>query len=314
MPNRCVLCDEREATDRCGPLPERRFCKTCHANKRLVTPCDCMTIMAALRDTSNDAGVTMKRVSELGLVSDSAPAAVPVSGRVSRLTKSEEDQLLEAEKLAIRSVTTRLRGGIPGHDGRPLPPLDENAAVERATSHVRVDVTTKKEGPAMASKKKDKDNGQPSLIESPEREEIDRRTDKIGVRISSAAVSERSLQLAQVNKQRKVTLEQKREANAKFRDRIAAYDQRMDELADEVIGGVEQINVEVVEYLIARTNTVETVRADTGEVLKSRAATAEDRQSDLPFEGDGDADAQLALARAQRDENGFPEVANDASH
>lgn len=273
-----------------------------------------MTIMAALRDTSNDAGVTMKRVSELGLVSDSAPAAVPVSGRVSRLTKSEEDQLLEAEKLAIRSVTTRLRGGIPGHDGRPLPPLDENAAVERATSHVRVDVTTKKEGPAMASKKKDKDNGQPSLIESPEREEIDRRTDKIGVRISSAAVSERSLQLAQVNKQRKVTLEQKREANAKFRDRIAAYDQRMDELADEVIGGVEQINVEVVEYLIARTNTVETVRADTGEVLKSRAATAEDRQSDLPFEGDGDADAQLALARAQRDENGFPEVANDASH
>jgi hypothetical protein len=155
-----------------------------------------------------------------------------------------------------------------------------------------------RKGAKMAAKKKT--NGARATLNGAKADgdyiERHRFADKLPCTISTEDLPARSSELAKVIHARDHLLEQKRETNANFRSRVKFYDERLKELADAVEGGTELRNVDCVERFNSRTNTVELVRLDTGEVYDSRAATAEDRQEDLP--GVGASEGESAEAGA----------------
>ena len=149
----------------------------------------------------------------------------------------------------------------------------------------------------MARKKKDESsngNGQTTLTpEGPETERVekDRRVQQVGVRLNTAQLPERMLEMSKLIREGARVREEKREANAKYREQLAGFNDRLGKLAEENESGLETVDVEVVEYLITRTNTIEVRREDTGELVSSRAATAADMQPNLPFPSVGDIEA-----------------------
>jgi len=114
--------------------------------------------------------------------------------------------------------------------------------------------------------------------------EIDRYEEHLPCKIASDVVHGKAIELAEVIRDRDVVLNERREANVKFRDRLNAFNERLMELAEAVNGNVEKRNVECVDYLLP-TNEVRTIRTDTGEVLETRAATAEELQQEIPGAG-----------------------------
>lgn len=112
-----------------------------------------------------------------------------------------------------------------------------------------------------------------------------RYKDKCPVKIAVEDVQKKADGMAKVVEDREVVLEEKRAANAEYRDKLAYFDERLKELAESVRSHTESRDVDVVEFLIPRTGEIVIIRQDTGEqVGPSRAATAQDRQADL-FDG-----------------------------
>jgi hypothetical protein len=109
-------------------------------------------------------------------------------------------------------------------------------------------------------------------------------------RIEPDSVPARAAELARVITDRDTVREAKREANAKFREKLAFFDERMTELAMQVTAHVETRPVKCVEVLLTRTNEMQVVRLDTGEVVELRTATATELQEDLFPENDDDED------------------------
>jgi len=99
--------------------------------------------------------------------------------------------------------------------------------------------------------------------------------------ISGEALHAKSDALAQVILDRLDLKEKKREANAQYREQNAHFDQMEETLAHEVRQHTESRDVEVFDQLILETQTVETVRSDTMEVVKTRPAEAKDLQAPL---------------------------------
>lgn len=128
-----------------------------------------------------------------------------------------------------------------------------------------------------------------SRANDPERVERKRFKQKLPVEIGPAEVAKHAAELAAVIREREAVLVRKREVNAKYREQIAYFDERLKELGVSVEQHTETRDVECVEALITRTNTVEVRRLDTGAVLSRRAADAGDVQEKMFDDADGDA-------------------------
>jgi hypothetical protein len=145
----------------------------------------------------------------------------------------------------------------------------------------------------MASKKKT--NGGATLGEAATKKRIDkaaskregveraRYTKSLQTCVEASIIAERGEQLAAVVKERADIEDAKREANAAFREQLAAKRERLDELARAVNEGTELRDVECREVLYPATNEIAVYRIDTNEQIESRAATKEDLQEDLPL-------------------------------
>lgn len=146
-----------------------------------------------------------------------------------------------------------------------------------------------KEDEAMKKKKR---KGPPTNGNGAGEERIERARyeDKLPCKLDAADLPVRSAELAKVIRDREAVLEQKREVNAKYRAQLSAFDERLLELAEQIDGKIERKNVEVVEYLLPRTNEIQVVRTDTGEVVTSRTASAEELQEELPLEDEEEPD------------------------
>jgi hypothetical protein len=143
----------------------------------------------------------------------------------------------------------------------------------------------------MAAKKGAKRNGAAAKPANDGGDYIEkgRFEEALPVRIDASEAEARAMQLAKIVHDHDALLERKREVNAQFREKISFFRERMKELSDSVDQCTELRPVACVERLNIRQNAVEKVRLDTGEVYDSRAATAEDRQEDLPgLEGEDD--------------------------
>lgn len=114
--------------------------------------------------------------------------------------------------------------------------------------------------------------------------EIDRYEELLPCRIDEDLVHSKAIELAAVIRTRESVLEEKRAANAEYRDQLAAFDSRLLELAEAVEGKIEKRNVLCVEFLLPN-NEVQTVRQDTGEIVGKRTATPEELQQEIPGAG-----------------------------
>lgn len=121
--------------------------------------------------------------------------------------------------------------------------------------------------------------------------EKDRFEEALPVKIDASVADERARTLAAIVHDHDALLDRKREVNAQFREKISFYRERMKELSESVQACTELRPVTCIERLNTRQNAVEVVRLDTGEIVRSRAATAEDRQEEIPgFEDEADED------------------------
>lgn len=121
--------------------------------------------------------------------------------------------------------------------------------------------------------------------------EKDRFEEALPVKIDASVADERARTLASIVHDHDALLDRKREVNAQFREKISFYRERMKELSESVQACTELRPVTCIERLNTRQNAVEVVRLDTGEIVRSRAATAEDRQEEIPgFEDEADED------------------------
>ncbi len=104
------------------------------------------------------------------------------------------------------------------------------------------------------------------------------------------AVSNRSEddELAVIIRERKEVLEQKRESNAQYREKLSGYDARFDDLATSVEKSTELQDVICIDVLDVRTNVVDVIRTDTGEIVETRVAKKEELQETL-FAGNAEA-------------------------
>lgn len=154
--------------------------------------------------------------------------------------------------------------------------------------------------PTMKPKKtKPKSNGSSSAKSSPGDDnpvERARYDDRLPCKLDPVDLPARAYELAKVTHDLEETRERKRESNAKYRERITFLQERANELAESVEGKTELRSVEVVEYLLPRTNTVRIVRSDTGEIVEEHAATPEDLQEGLFGGAKGDDEKDEALA------------------
>jgi hypothetical protein len=109
----------------------------------------------------------------------------------------------------------------------------------------------------------------------------DRYEERLPCKSDDTVAAVKARELAKLAHQRTSFLERRKAENAKAREVRAYFDERIEELAAEVDGQVEYRNVEVQEYLLP-TNEVIAVRRDTGEIIETRPADAEDLQDRIP--------------------------------
>lgn len=141
----------------------------------------------------------------------------------------------------------------------------------------------------MTSKTKSKTNGaaaKSSLGDDNKPVERARYDDMLPCKLEPSDIPARAAELAKTIREREEMLELKREANAKYRERIAYFDERLTSLAEAVEGKTEKRSVPCIEYLLPRTNEIQVVRQDTHEVVERRAAEPQDLQEGL-FDGKG---------------------------
>jgi len=121
-------------------------------------------------------------------------------------------------------------------------------------------------------------NGTPPLRQPVERKHY---MMDLPVKVGREQVEQAAEEFAAAYSEREATLEERREAMAGFKETLTGIDERMKRLRDTVQKHTTLQPVEVVERLIVETNAVEVVRLDTGEIVETKTASAEDRQESL---------------------------------
>ncbi len=98
------------------------------------------------------------------------------------------------------------------------------------------------------------------------------------VPLTSDEVRSRGEQLADAVCERSVILERQKAEKERMRDELEAIDGRIRRLAAVVSDGVEERSVPVEVRVNLVLGLLEEIRIDTGEIVKSRAATEEDKR------------------------------------
>lgn len=91
-------------------------------------------------------------------------------------------------------------------------------------------------------------------------------------------------ELARANAQKDEAEERKKAVDAQLKSEIESHATRSASLARTINNGYQYKDVECVMRFDYVTNTVTTVRTDTGAVIDTRAMTTEERQVELKFE------------------------------
>jgi|HubBroStandDraft_2_1064218.scaffolds.fasta_scaffold01184_18 hypothetical protein len=112
-----------------------------------------------------------------------------------------------------------------------------------------------------------------------------RYTKQLPVRATKAEQLEAGKRLAVLYREHETVLEKRRSVMAGFREKISGIHENMDQAATTFEDGTKLEPVEVVERLVVETNEIQIVRLDTGEIVETKAATAEDRQETMFAEG-----------------------------
>lgn len=105
---------------------------------------------------------------------------------------------------------------------------------------------------------------------------------------SEATASELAViahELANVLDEERLVKEEKREANAVYRQKLAGLDDRKAKLS-ECVKTDRKLEQVVVQEKLRSDNLIEVIRTDTGVVIETRPATAEDLQRKIPLGDD----------------------------
>lgn len=164
--------------------------------------------------------------------------------------------------------------------------------------HVREDMQpphycVKHEGGKTMSRRKKKDfseaveasaevngNGAKTVADR-ERIERKRYSEKLPCAIEPEMVALQADEMAKTFRQREALVEERRAVMADFRDKFAHIDEKLAELATAVEQHTVVRDVEVIEYLIQGTGSLEVVRQDTMEVVEVKAASGDDLQETI---------------------------------
>lgn len=119
-----------------------------------------------------------------------------------------------------------------------------------------------------------------AATKTPGRVERKRYVEKHPVKIADDVVAKKADEFAAAYREREACLESRRNDMAEHRETLTGIDERMKALSVSIEKHTEMRDVTIVEYLLP-TNEIECVRADTGEVVKTRVADADDLQDDL---------------------------------
>lgn len=127
----------------------------------------------------------------------------------------------------------------------------------------------------MAAKRKANGNGRSEGIERR------RYVEKLPVPADHKTIERASKEMAKLIRDDESIAEERREAMADFKSRQNAIHEQQKQWADTVENGTRLADVPVIERLIVETNEIQVVRQDTGEVVSTRIADAQDRQEAL---------------------------------
>lgn len=108
---------------------------------------------------------------------------------------------------------------------------------------------------------------------------------KLPVKVDHGTIEAAANEMAKLVGSAERLKSERRDAMAGFKEQRAHIEGRMSELADTVTGGTVLQDIECVVYLLP-TNEIQIVRVDTGEVVESRTATAEELQETLAVNGE----------------------------
>jgi hypothetical protein len=101
--------------------------------------------------------------------------------------------------------------------------------------------------------------------------------ERLACRLTDDEVKELEIELASITCGRVV----KEKELELVKETIKSVKERERGLVEQIQDGTETRNVDCVEMLYVETTTVDVVRMDTGEIVRSRAATADDLQEDM---------------------------------
>jgi hypothetical protein len=110
-------------------------------------------------------------------------------------------------------------------------------------------------------------------------------TRRLPVKLTDAEWSDRSARLARCVEDRKGLVDQRRTAMSEIRDRLIENEVSIEELSTVVDTRIEVRDVSITERKNFKTRKMETVRADTGEVIETRALKPDEFQAELPIKG-----------------------------
>lgn len=139
--------------------------------------------------------------------------------------------------------------------------------------------------------KKKSSNGHTKNVTTREGVERRRYVTNLPVPADPKTIAKASANFARLVSEDESLQEERRDAMAGFKSRKNVIDEQLREWRDTVEKGTQLAAVEVVELLVVETSEIQVKRLDTGEIIETRAASAEDRQEQL------DLDAQAATEK-----------------
>lgn len=120
-------------------------------------------------------------------------------------------------------------------------------------------------------------------------------TKKVPVPVTDEEKIAMSHKLAQMLCERERINGEKAAACEGWNKEIREIDKRSKQLAKAIHTGKDERDVECEEVMVFETNTVQTKRVDTGEIVDQRAMTADERQTSLLADPGSDAATDLEL-------------------
>ncbi len=107
------------------------------------------------------------------------------------------------------------------------------------------------------------------------------KLEKLPCKLTNDEVRRKGEELALERKKHREVADEAKASAARFKADLKAIDEKIDDLAEQVRSRRETREVEVIERKDMDIAMVETIRVDTGEVIRSRAMTLNERQIHL---------------------------------